>query len=453
MPSKRSKILRLWMLICLLLGLTSLIYANLSETVSRQPTAVLLDIKGGIGPAVDDFVSRGIKQANEVGARLVILQIDTPGGLSKSMRGIIKSMLSSSVPIVAYVAPSGARAASAGTYILYAAQIAAMAPGTNLGAATPVSVGGPGLTPGKKKDEKKKSAKPDASKMKALNDARAYIRSLAQMRGRNATWAEKAVTHAASLSAREALKINVINLVAPNIHALLAKVNGMTVSVNGSPVKIASKNLSITHIQPDWRSRFLGVITDPSVAYILLMIGIYGLFFEFMNPGFVVPGVIGGIAILLGLYGLAMLPVNYVGLALLCLGIIFMIAEAFMPSFGALGIGGVVSFIVGSIFLLKADYVGFRVPIYLIIIVALVTVSFILLVITLALRARRRRVVSGATVLIGKQGIIEKDADGDLWLPLVGERWQCRSDTEIQAGQLVAVVKLEGLILVVKPVD
>lgn len=436
-----------------LIGLFGIAHWAIAQNNSAQTPskiAVLLDIKGGIGPATQDFIGRGIKKAAALQAGAIILRIDTPGGLSKSMRYIIKDILSSPVPVISYVAPSGARAASAGTYILYASHVAAMAPGTNLGAATPVAVGTPG---GKKPAEKGKKAakKSSASEQKALNDARAYIRSLAQLRKRNVKWAEKAVTEAASLSAREALRKNVINFMAVNISAVLKKANGMKVSVRGQPMVLHTAGLAVQQITPGWRTKFLAVITDPSVAYILLMIGFYGIFFEFMNPGFIVPGVVGAIALLIALYSFALLPINYVGLALIVLGIAFIVVEAFLPSFGALGIGGVISFVIGSIMLLKTETIGYIIPMYLIIIVAVVTAAFFLLVLNMALRSRRRPVVSGREAVVGQRGKVTM-GDQRMWVRIEGERWQCRSDMPLEAGQDVVVKRVDGLTLIVEPI-
>lgn len=424
-----------WILLCMALLLSAVAAAN--------SQAILLNIKGGIGPAVHDFVSRGIQQAEKQKANVVILQIDTPGGLSKSMRGIIKDILNSSVPVISYVAPSGARAASAGTYILYASHIAAMAPGTNLGAATPVSMGMPG---GSGKD---KAKKPSASKAKAINDARAYIRALAQMRGRNVKWAELAVTKAASLSADEALKKHVIDVVARNIPALLKAVNGRTVVVQGQKRQLQTSNLNIHVIHPDWRTRFLTIITDPSIAYILLMIGFYGLFFEFVNPGFVLPGVLGGICLLLSLYAMQLLPINYAGLALILLGMSFIVAEAFLPSVGALGIGGVISFAIGSIMLLKTNTAGYAISLTLIIGVCVMTTLFFLGVLQLAFKARRRPVVSGQEAMLGKTAIIVMSGSV-AWARVNGELWQVKNCGGLQKGQRVIVAGVDGLKLIIK---
>ncbi len=418
-----------------------------AETASKGE-AFLLDIDGAIGPATQDFIQRGIEKAERGNASVIILRLDTPGGLSSSMRGIIKAILSSSVPVIAYVAPSGARAASAGTYILYASHVAAMAPGTNLGAATPVSMG----SPEKPTDQESHKTKQTPSELKALNDAKAYIRSLAQLHGRNVQWAEKAVTVASSLSAEEALKINVINYIANDIPALLKKANGMKVNVMDRPVTLNTDPLTIKQIQPDWRTKFLTVITNPSVAYILMMIGIYGIFFEFASPGLMAPGVIGAIAILIALYAFQLLPINYTGLALILLGVAFIVAEAFLPSFGVLGIGGVVSFLIGSIFLMKTEAIAYRLPIYLIVIITFVTVVFFLLVINLAWRSHRRPVVSGREALIGKHGIVYQ-RDKRVWIHINGERWQCKSEAALENGDEVVVVDLEGLICIVKPIE
>jgi len=434
-----------------LFGIVHFAFAQNNSTPANSKMAILLEIKGGIGPATQDFISRGIKKAATQKASVIILRIDTPGGLSKSMRAIIKDILSSQVPVISYVAPSGARAASAGTYILYASHVAAMAPGTNLGAATPVAIGTPGGKPGEKGKEKQ-AKKPSASEKKAINDARAYIRSLAQLRGRNVRWAEKAVTEAASLSAKEAAKMKVINFVATNIPDLLKKANGMKVSVQGKPIVLQTANLSVQQIQPDWRTKFLAVITDPSVAYILLMIGFYGIFFEFLNPGFIVPGVVGAIALLIALYSFALLPINYVGLGLIVLGIAFIVVEAFVPSFGALGIGGVISFVIGSIMLLKTEAIGYSIPMYLIIVIAIVTAAFFLLVLNMALRSRRRPVVSGREAVVGQRGKIIV-GDQRMWVRIEGERWQCRSDAPLGEGQEVVVKSVDGLVLVVEPVN
>lgn len=417
------------------------ISAYAQSSVVSNDKATLLVIQGAIGPAVRDFIHVEIDRAVQAKNKAIILQLDTPGGLSESMREIIQDILSSPIPVLTYVAPSGARAASAGTYILYASHVAAMAPGTNLGAATPVSLGLPGQ--GEEKDKAKEKTK-SAMEMKAINDARAYIRGLAQLRGRNIDWAEKAVSQAESLSANEALKLHVIDFVAQNIQDLLKQANGKKVMVQGGVQTLQTTNLSVQEIKANWRTKFLMVITDPSIAYLLLIIGFYGIFFEFVSPGFILPGVIGGICLLLAAYGLHLLPVNYAGLALIFLGVAFLVAEVFMPS-GALGIGGIVSFIFGSVLLFKAD-VGWQLPWTLIISVSVVTALFFLGVLQLVVRARQKKIVSGLESMIGTKGIIVK-TNREIWAQIEGELWKVESTQSLREGDFIIVKSVQGLIL------
>jgi len=425
------------------------------------PPVVLLTINGAIGPAIADYIHRGIEQAGKQGAQLVVLQMDTPGGLDTSMRAIIKDILASPVPVAAFVAPGGARAASAGTYILYASHIAAMAPATNLGAATPVAIGAPGGggQGGEDKADGKsgkagKGAVPDAASTmtrKQVNDAAAYIRGLAQMRGRNAEWAEKAVREAVSLPAMEALKMKVVDLVADDVPDLLKRLDGRKLEAAGKPRVLETAGVVATAVEPDWRTRFLSVITDPSIAYILILVGIYALVFEFSNPGLVFPGVVGAICVLIALYAFHLLPVNYAGLALMLLGIAFMVGELFFPSFGSLGIGGAIAFVIGSVILIDTDVPGFGVPFSLVLGLAAASAAFLFLVVGMAMKARKRPVVSGREELLGSTGEVLEDCEREGWARVHSETWRITSAAPLKAGQRVRVAGIDGLQLEVIP--
>jgi membrane-bound serine protease (ClpP class) len=405
-------------------------------------------------------VTRGLARADRDGAQLVVLQVDTPGGLDTSMREIIKAILASRIPVAVFVAPSGARAASAGTYILYAAHIAAMAPGTNLGAATPIQIGmpspaspSPAPTGDKEKSKTAEDGHQDTLTKKQTNDAAAYIRGLAQLRGRNAEWGEKAVREAVSLSADEALAQHVVDLTARDVPELIAKLDGRKVTTAGGERVLATAGAVAVTLDPDWKSRFLAVITDPSVALILMMLGVYGLFFEFSNPGFVLPGVIGAICLCLGLFALNMLPVNYAGLVLVLLGLGFLIAEAFLPSYGSLGVGGIIAFVIGAVMLIDTEVPGFGVPYWLIGSLALISAAFIFLVGGVALRARQRPVVTGHEELIGSVGVVLEDEGTEGWARIHSEQWRVHSEVPLKRGQDVRVTARNGLILTVRPIN
>ncbi len=450
----------------LLLAIVAAILGCAPGRADAAPAPVLVvPLAGAIGPASADFVGRSLSRAADEDAQLVVLEIDTPGGLDRSMRQIIQDILASPVPVAAFVAPSGARAASAGTYILYASHIAAMAPGTNLGAATPVSIGMPVARADDAGVEARATRrKPDKTEgghagdeqstmtKKAVHDAAAYIRSLAQMRGRNAEWAERAVRESVSLSADEALAQQVIDLTARDVPELLAKLDGRKVVTAGGERVLATSGAATTTVAPDWRTRFLAIITDPSVALMLLMAGVYGLFFEFWNPGLALPGVLGAICLLLGLFALQMLPVNYAGLALVLLGIAFIVAETFLPAYGSLGVGGIVAFAIGAVMLIDTDVPGFGVPYWLIATLAAVTALFVFFVAGAAVKARRRPIVTGDEQLIGSIGVALDDLETEGWARIHSEQWRVKSPVPIKRGQRVRVTARSDLLLSVLPV-
>lgn len=485
--------------------------AQQADAEGRAPVRVL-ELQGAIGPAGADYVVRGIEDAARKGARLVVLRVDTPGGLDTSMRQIIQAILASSVPVAVYVSPEGARAASAGTYIMYAAHVAAMAPATTLGAATPVAIGLPsperkpgpgdaGRTPrsepkagdGEKgakdrgsKDEdadrtkdgagggardaktgrdgagrddaaKEGARSPvgpaDAMTAKQVHDAAAFIRGLAQLRGRNAEWAERAVREAVSLTASEALRERVIDVIARDIPDLLEQIDGRSVRVGAADLELSTRGLAYETVSPDWRQRLLSVIANPSVALILMMLGFYGLVLEFSSPGFGVGGVVGAICLILALFALQLLPVNYAGLALILLGMALMVAELFAPSFGVLGIGGVIAFVAGGILLFDRDVPGFGVPLVLVFGLAASSAAVVLLGGGMALRARHRPVVSGTEAMIGAAGEVIEVGDGEAWALVGGERWRIERAAGLRPGQRIRVRGVRGLVLDVQADD
>ncbi|MFA0477620.1 nodulation protein NfeD [Vibrio splendidus] len=439
-----------------------------SSVFAQADDVWVIEVNGGIGPATSDYLTREIEQAHDEQAKLIILKMNTPGGLDSSMRDIIRSITTSPIPIATWVGPAGSRAASAGTYILLASHIASMAPGTNLGAATPVSLGG-GKAPASplspqddaNKDDNTSAGEQDETKQensdqvkattamekKVINDAAAYIVSLAKLHNRNEEWAEKAVREAASLDSENALTLNVIDFIASDLQQLVELSNGRTVTINGVSQEVQLNEVVFIEREQDWRFSLLSVITNPNVAYILMLIGIYGLLLEFYNPGVGLPGVLGGICLLLAMYSLQMLPVSYAGLALILLGVALMVAEAFSPSFGIFGLGGVAAFTLGSIMLMDTEVPGYQIALPLIIGISLFSVAFIVVTISMLVRVRNKPVTTGMEAVVGDTGKVVSGFPGTGRVLVEGEIWQAKCASELQVGQIIRVIKLTGLSL------
>ncbi|MGY3038451.1 membrane-bound serine protease (ClpP class) [Rhodanobacter sp. TND4EL1] len=441
-------------------------WAANTPVAGQKPTGTMvaqITLDGPIGPAAAEYFADASQRAGRDGAKAIVLQLDTPGGLSESMRQIISAMLASDLPVLVYVAPAGARAASAGTYILYAGQIAAMAPATHLGAATPVSLGGSTPLPSAKpkpasagsaaRDADDKKGEGGAEAHKVTNDAIAYIRSLAQQRGRNAEWAEQAVRGAETLTASEAAKQQVIDFVASDVSDLLAKSNGRKVTVGNRTVTLELQGATVRAYAPGARTRFLAIITKPTIAYLLLLGGMFGLGLEVLHPGAMLPGVVGAISLLVGMYALQLLPVNYAGLALMVLGIGLLVAEAVNPGVGAFGVGGLVSFVTGSVMLMNSGVPGYAVNLGVIAGIAVCAAGLLGLIVWLVFRARRTRLFSGDALMLSDTGELLQAvaADGESWMMLRGERWRVHCDTALPAGARVRVLARHGLLLRVEP--
>jgi len=447
-----------WCAVHLLVAVIVAIPALPAKAATQR--AIILEISDAIGPAIADYIVRELRTVDTIQTGLIVLRMNTPGGLDSSMREIVSAILASPVPVATYVAPNGARAASAGTYIAYASAVVGMAPGTNIGAATPVQLGvspffpggRPEQPPAQKNGQEKGTIgeATDTESRKAINDAVAYIRSLAELNGRNADWAAEAVRTAVSLPASEALKLHVVDVIADDVPDLLRKIDGRTATVAGKPERLATAGLEVLTVTPGWRTQLLAIATNPNVALILMLIGVYGLLFEFLNPGAVAPGLIGAISLFVALYALHLLPINYAGAALVLLGIGLMVAEAHIGAFGVIGVGGIIAFVIGAIMMFPSGAPGFELSPIVIAATVIVTASLFLLLLAMLLRSRKRLVVTGKEALLGAEGEAVAWMGRDGRVLIRGEIWRARAARPLQPGTRVKVIDRDGLVLVVE---
>jgi membrane-bound serine protease (ClpP class) len=414
--------------------LAGLLLALAVASTAHAATVSTLHVDGVISPVAVRLVALAIERARAESATALVIVLDTPGGLERSMRSIVREMMNSPVPVIVYVAPNGARAASAGAFITLAAHVAAMAPATNIGAAHPVPAGGGQI---------------DKESMKKVeNDAAAFIRSIARERGRNADWAEKAVRQSVSATEREALRLNLVDLIADSLPDLLQKVDGRQVRTAAGPVTLQTRDARVKAIEIGWRDRFLNLITDPNIAYILLMLGMLGLFFELANPGVILPGVIGGISLILAFFAFQSLPLNFAGLLLILFGIVLLIAEIKVVSHGVLTIGGIIAIVLGSVMLIDTPEVSLRVSWKVILPTVAATTAVFVFAVSAGIRAQLRRPATGSEGLVGEVGVARSPLDPDGQVFVRGEIWRAVSEAgTIAEGERVRVVGLQGLTL------
>ncbi len=420
--------------------LLAFILFSTGHSIHAQEKApvLVIEVDGIINPATSKFITESIDQAIEKGAQCLIIQLDTPGGLMESMRLIVKKILTSTIPIIVYVSPSGGRAASAGVFITMAAHIAVMAPGTHIGAAHPVSLG-------EGKESKTMSEK-------IVNDTVSYIKTIAKTRGRNMDWGEKAVRKSVSITEEEALKLNVIDLVSPDLQDLLAKIDGRVIKFDGVTRTLLTKGVKPRSLEMSWRYRFLDIISNPSIAYILLMLGIYGIFFELSNPGSILPGVVGGIFLILAFYALQMLPISFAGLALILFAIILFIAEIKVVSHGLLSVAGVISLFLGSLMLIESPTDYMRISLSVIIPAVGVSAAFFVFAVTKAIKARLAKPTTGKEGIIGEIGTVVTALAPEGKVAIHGEFWKAESEQPIGEGEKVQVIGVNNLVLKVKKI-